>query len=377
MSTPANSVRRPLLLVTGGSGHLGANLIRRLIADGWANRIRALVRPASDNRALDGLPIERFPGDLRSPEDMAHAVEGCERIYHCAARVATVEGGEREIFDCNVLGTRNLLHAARHAGVKRVVVSGSFSAVGHHPTRPSDEGVPFYPFEKALPYEFSKAFVELECWRAAAAGLEVVVATSCAILGPHDYKPSRMGGVLIAFTQRKIPAYIPGGFEFVATRDIVEGHILAMEKGTSGEKYIFASGYVTLDEIMALFEEVSGVPKPRWRLPPDVAAVIAAIASPIMTRFFPKVQQRLTPGAIRLLRMGRKADTTKARKELGFVPTPIRAAVKEAYDDFVRRGLIAENPRAGAVSLSNNQPASAIDNAHAASQSGASPTSSL
>lgn len=339
-------VARPLVLVTGGSGHLGANLVRRLVADGWGGRIRALVRPESDNSALDGLPIERVSGDLRDLEAMRRAVAGCERVYHCAAKVVTIEGGEREIFECNVLGTRNLLTAAREAGVKRVVVSGSFSAVGHDPTRPSDETVPFYPFEKALPYEFTKAFVELECWRAAAASLEVVVATSCAILGPHDYKPSRMGGVLIAYTQRKIPAYIPGGFEFVATRDIVEGHILAMEKGRSGEKYIFASGYVTLDEIMSLFEEVSGVPKPRLRLPVDLMAAIAAVASPIMTRFFPKVPQRLTPGAIRILRLGRRADTTKAQRELGFRPTPIRDAIAEAYADFVRRGLIANNLRA-------------------------------
>ncbi len=184
--------------------------------------------------------------------------------------------------------------------------------------------------------------------------MDVVVATSCAILGPHDYKPSRMGGVLLAFAKRKLPAYIPGGFEFVAARDIVEGHVLAMERGRSGQKYIFASGYATLDELMALFEEITGTPKPRLRLPAPLMAAVAEVASPIMTRLFPSLPQRLTPGAIRLLRMGRRADTTKAQRELGFRPTPIRDALQAAWDDFVRRGLV--QGRAGARPIAPPRP---------------------
>ncbi|MSP60849.1 MAG: NAD-dependent epimerase/dehydratase family protein [Myxococcales bacterium] len=333
-----------MILVTGGAGHLGANLVRRLIADGHGGDIRALYRPASDNRALDGLPIELVAGDLRDLESLRAAVRGCDLVYHCAAKISTLAGSEREIFDCNVVGTRHLLLAAREAGAKKVVVSGSFSAVGHHLSRPSDESVPFYPFALAMPYEWTKALVEMECWRAAAAGLETVVATSCAIMGPHDYKPSRMGETLIAYAHRKLPAYIPGGFEFVSARDIVEGHILAMEKGRSGEKYIISTRYVTLDELMQIFQEVTGTPKPRFRLPPPLMAGIAAVASPIMSRFFPRRTQRLTPGAIRLLRMGRRADHGKAERDLGFRPTSMEEAVTLAYADFLRRGLI-ERPR--------------------------------
>ena len=93
------------ILVTGGSGHLGANLIRRLVAEG--ERVVALERPGSDNRALDGLPIERISGDLRNADDMTRAMRGVRRVYHCAARVSTTAGGEREIYDCNVVGTKN------------------------------------------------------------------------------------------------------------------------------------------------------------------------------------------------------------------------------------------------------------------------------
>ncbi|HEV3116288.1 MAG TPA: NAD-dependent epimerase/dehydratase family protein, partial [Gemmataceae bacterium] len=125
-----------MILVTGSTGHLGANLVRRLLNDG--SEVRVLLRPQSDNRSLDGLEVERVYGDLRDPEACRAAVRGCEQIHHCAAKVSTLDGDRRhkqEIFACNVLGTRNLLAAALRAGVGRVVVTGSFSAVGHDPAR--------------------------------------------------------------------------------------------------------------------------------------------------------------------------------------------------------------------------------------------------
>src|SRR5690349_12624697 len=147
-----------MLLITGASGHLGANLVRRLLGDG--HEIRVLLRTRGNNTALDGLDVERVYGDLRDPSSLATAVRGCERIHHCAALLSTTAGNEREIFDCNVIGTRNLLRAAMEAGVSRVVVTGSLSAVGNDPARPSDETVPFYPFEKMPPYSHTKAAVE-------------------------------------------------------------------------------------------------------------------------------------------------------------------------------------------------------------------------
>src|SRR5439155_26536688 len=118
-----------------------------------------------------------------------------------------------------------------------------------------------------------------ECLKAAADGLDVVIATSCAIVGPNDFKPSRMGRVLLDFAHGRLRAYIPGGFEFVAARDIVEGHRLAMDKGRTGQRYIFGSGYTTMDELMTCFEEVTGRPRPRWRLSPPVMAALAEVTS--------------------------------------------------------------------------------------------------
>src|SRR5689334_21922745 len=132
------------ILVTGGSGHLGANLIRRLVAEG--ERVVTLERPGSDNRALDCLPIARVSGALRNADDMTRAMRGITHVYHVAAKLSPTAGGEREIYDCNVVGTRNLLAAALAAKVERVVVTSSFSAVGHTEGRPADERDMFYPF---------------------------------------------------------------------------------------------------------------------------------------------------------------------------------------------------------------------------------------
>jgi len=302
--------------------------------------VRVLARPEAGNAALAGLDVETVWGDLRDLDATRAAVRGCPRVYHCAAKVSTGTGQVAEIHGCNVVGTRHLLRAALEAGVERVVVTGSFSAVGHVPGRPSDETDAVNPFERMLPYQRSKVAVEHACLSAVANGLDVVIATSCAIVGPHDYKPSPMGRVLLDFARGRLRAYIPGGFEFVAARDIVEGHRLAMDKGRTGHKYIFSSGHTSVDELMAYYEEITGRPRPRWRLSPPLMAALAEVTSFVTTRLRPDAPLRFTPGAVRLLRLGRRADTTKARTELGFTPTPLREAVREAYADFARRGLV-------------------------------------
>ncbi len=327
------------VLVTGGSGHLGANLVRRLLDEGQA--VRVLERPDSNNTALDGLALERTRGDLRDYAATLAALRGVQRVYHCAAKVSSGNGNAREIYECNVVGTRHLLRAALAAGVARVVVTGSFSAVGHDPARPSDESVAVDPFERLLPYQRSKIAVEHECLKATVEGLDVVIATSCAIVGPNDFKPSRMGQVLLDFARGRLRAYIPGGFEFVAARDIVEGHRLAMDKGRTGHKYIFSTAFHTVDDLMQMYERVTGRPRPRLRLPPAVMAAVASVVNIVALLVAPDAEPRFTPGAVRLLRMQRRADITKARTELGYQPTSVETAIGEAHADFVRRGVLA------------------------------------
>ncbi|MCY4314186.1 MAG: NAD-dependent epimerase/dehydratase family protein [Gammaproteobacteria bacterium] len=348
-TTTTDSPTAPVL-VTGAAGHLGANLVHRLLDDGV--KVRVLVRAESRNEAIQGLDVERFYGDLRQKESLRPALEGCRGVYHVAARIATIDGNRkfrREIYECNVAGTRNLLQAARESEAGRVVVTGSFSAVGYdldNPSLPSDETMQFYPLERTMPYERSKAFVEHECWRAAAKGQDVVVATCCALMGGWDYYPSRLGRTLVDYANGKLRAYVDGGFEFVAARDIVEGHILCMSKGLSGEKYIFSTEYKTISEILDIFEEVTGIPRPAKRVPAGLMQIFAEASSLYLSHFHPSFPQRFTPGAIRLLQLCRHANTQKAQQELGFKPTTIRQAVKDAYQFHYNHRKAITNPNA-------------------------------
>ena len=339
----------PPVLVTGSAGHVGANLVRRLLDDGI--RVRVLLRHEDNNEALAGLEVERAFADIRDLDATRRALEGCQGVYHVAAKISTIEGNHahrREVFECNVLGTRNVLQAAREAEAGRVVVTGSFSAVGYDlddPSAPSDETMQFYPMERTMPYERSKTLVEHECWRAAAMGQDVIVATCCAVIGSADFFPSRLGRTLCDYTNGKLRAYVDGGFEFVAARDIVQGHLLCMRHGRPGEKYIFSSEYKTISEILDLYEEVSGIPRPRRRMPIPVMLAFSEVASFYLSRFHPGFNQRFTPGAIRLLKKCRHANIDKAKRELGYQPTSIRAAVHEAYAFHYQRNAIS-NPRA-------------------------------
>ncbi len=330
-----------ITLITGATGHLGANLVRHLLAEG--EQVRVMIHTENDNGALDGLDVERVNGDLRNNKEISNAVQGCSHVFHCAALISTIDGDasqKREIFETNVNGTINILQAAISHNIEKVVVSGSLSATGYAPDNSSHEDMPFYPFDRHLPYGFTKHLTEHECLKAHANGLNVVIATSCAIIGPHDYMPSRLGRVLIDYANGSLRAYIPGGFEFVTSHDIAKGHILAMRHGRSGQKYIFGTTYSSVDDLLAIFSEVTGRPLPKLRLSPWLMATLAEIADKTWYKAFPNHPRRFTPGAVRLLQMHRRASHEKAKQELGYQPTQLSDAVKEAYDDFVRRGLI-------------------------------------
>jgi hopanoid-associated sugar epimerase len=325
--------------VTGGSGHVGANLVRALLARGVA--VKALVRPQSNNAALDGLDVERVTGDLRDPESLQRAVAGCDRVYHVAAFVSLRKGDQQQVFDVNVTGTKHVLDAAERAGVARTVFCSSFGAVGHNPSGgASDESFTVNPFETHLDYELSKAMAELEVHRAVHRGLDVRIVNPCGIVGAHDYKPSSVGQTILDFANRRMPAYVPGQFDFVAVDDVVAGHLLAMERGRPGERYILSGGPFTLDRILEHLSSLCGVPKPRLRIPPAVMLPIAHLSSALMSTLAPARPPRFTPGTIKILNGGKRADIGKARRELGFEPTGVLDAFTAAYEWFRARGQI-------------------------------------
>ena len=176
------------VFVTGATGHVGANVVRRLLADG--KDVRVLLEPGANAAAVDGLNVERVTGDVTDIASLERAMQGCRQAFHIAAIISTVASTpalERRIYDVNVTGTQNLLRVAKHQGLDRVVVTGSFSANGfdrESPQSPANETVTHYPFDEVLPYSRTKVLTEHECLKAAVEGLDVVIATSCAVLGP-------------------------------------------------------------------------------------------------------------------------------------------------------------------------------------------------
>jgi nucleoside-diphosphate-sugar epimerase len=206
-----------------------------------------------------------------------------------------------------------------------------------------------WPFDSAvLPYARSKALAEHEMLKVVADGLDAVIATSCSCIGAHDWIPSRMGRTMCDFAKGRVRAYVPGGFEFVNAKDLADGHVRAMACGRKGHKYVFATAFHTLGDLLEMWREVVGPRSRPLRIPGGLMSAISSVYSGTLSRFFPNMPQRLTPGSIRILRMERHADTTKARNELGWQPTGIQDAVRDAYAFFAEAGMV---PRETLVSV--------------------------
>jgi 3beta-hydroxysteroid-4beta-carboxylate 3-dehydrogenase (decarboxylating) len=363
-STSQISIPRGKVFVTGGSGHVGANLVRRLLEDG--EDLRCLVEPGGDRRPFEGLDVELVEGDIRDYDAMTRAITGCTRVFHVAAKVSILSPSANEykhIFGINVLGTRNVMRASLETGVARAVLTGSFSAVGYDPddpSKPSTDDMPHWPYDSAvLPYARSKALAEHEMLKVVADGLDAVIATSCSCIGPWDWIPSRMGRTMCDYTRGKVRAYVPGGFEFVAGRDIADGHVLAMERGRRGHKYVFATAFHTLSDLIEMWKATVGTRSKPMRIPAGLMSAVSSVYSGALSRFFPNVPQRLTPGSIRILTMQRHADTSKAKDELGWRPTGIADAVRDAYEFFAAQGMVERDVLVAVPRAANDDAAAA------------------
>ncbi|MCA9774271.1 MAG: SDR family oxidoreductase [Myxococcales bacterium] len=325
-------------LVTGATGHLGANLIRALLGRG--ERVRVLVRRTSSLAALDGLDVELAYGELRDGASLRAAAKGCDRIYHLAAMVSLRRADLQDLYDVNVLGTRKLLDAARAEGVARVMHCSSFGAVGRNPNGASDERWTVNPFDTHLDYECTKAFAEHEVLRAVLGGLDVVMVNPSGMVGPWDFAPSAFGQAVLDFANGRMKAYVEGSFAFVTMRDAVAGCLAAMERGRAGERYILSSDHHSLREILTWISELSGAPAPRFAVPLGLMKVLAVVKDPVEARFFPKNAPRFTAQTIRLLNSGKRADASRMPADLGVEPTSVRDALAEQIEWFRERGWI-------------------------------------
>jgi dihydroflavonol-4-reductase len=332
-------------LVTGASGHVGGNLVRALLASG--RRVRALVHD-DDALALKGLDVERVRGDVRDPASLPAAMKGVDIVYHLAALISIAGDRGGAVSATNVEGVKNVAQAALAGGVRRFVHCSSIHAFRlEAKERPIHEGSPRSDWPGAGAYDRSKARGEIELQRVVAMGLDAVVVNPTGILGPLDFRPSRMGRVLLALHERSLPALIGGGFDWVDVRDVVSGVLAAGEKGRRGENYILAGNWHSVSEVGRMAESVTGVPAPRFVVPMHLARV----AAPFATLFGHVTRQEplFTSEGLAALRADRGIDRSKAARELGFTTRPTLETIRSAYDWFGSAGLLTARSAATAT----------------------------
>jgi dihydroflavonol-4-reductase len=323
-------------LVTGGTGFVGANVVRTLLQRG--TEVRALVRPRSDMRNLDRLDVELVTGDLRDRVSLGAALKGCDTLYHVAAMYALWTQNRQEVYDTNVTGTVNMLEAAGMAGVQKIVYTSSVATIGlPKDGTPGTEEVPLQPEDMVSDYKRSKYLAEQEVLKYAQRGLPVVIVNPSFPVGPWDVKPTPSGQIIVNFLRGKIPAYVDTGLNVVDVEDVAIGHVRAAEKGRIGERYILGHVNLSLPELFQLLERVSGVKAPRLRVPYGVAYCSACV-SEFVARTITHKPPFATLAGVKLSRKRMFFDASKAVRELGFPQTPAADALSKAVRWFRNQG---------------------------------------
>jgi dihydroflavonol-4-reductase len=325
-------------LVTGGTGFVGANVVRALLQRGA--EVRALVRPRSNTRNLDKLDIELVAGDLRDRSSLEAAIDGCDTVYHVAAVYALWTPNPREVYDSNVTGTANLLAAAETAGVQKIVYTSSVATIGlPKDGTPGTEDVALHPEDLVNDYKRSKYLGEQEVLKYAQRGLPVVIVNPSFPVGPWDVKPTPSGQLIVNFLRGRIPAYVDTGLNVVDVEDVAFGHVMAAEHGRIGERYILGQANLTLLELFRLLEQVSGVKAPRFRIPYGVA-YLSAYVSEFVARHLTHKPPFVTLAGVKLSRKRMFFDASKAVRELGFPQTPAVEALGRAVQWFRAHGYV-------------------------------------
>lgn len=319
-------------LVTGATGHLGANLVRALIDRG--EHVRALVR--RDSCALAGLKgVDQVYGDVLSPKTLVPALKGADSVFHLAAKISIWGDPDGTVFRVNVEGTENVLQAALRSGVERFVHCSSVHALDLYGSRQSviDETVPLANAESgATAYDCSKAEGERRVHAAIDLGLDAVIVNPTGVIGPVDFGPSRLGQVLLDLRDRRLPSLTGGGFDFVDVRDVAAGMIGARDRGCKGENYLLGNRTVTVLELATFAEQATGSVPPRFCCPLWLARASA---------IFAEIGARLTGSnplytreSIQILSFAGQISHQKAEREIGFEVRPIEQTVEDIYRHF-------------------------------------------
>ncbi len=329
------NVAQMTVAVTGATGHIGANLVRALIDKGIATRCLVHV----NSRAIDGLDVERVEGDIRDLDSLCRAFQGVEVVYHLAASISLSMMSWSSLEEINVKGTKNVIEACRRTGVRRLIHFSSIHALVQEPLNvPVNEERPLVESKKYPPYDRSKAAADKEVRRNIGEGLDAVIIYPTAIFGPYDYQPSFFGEALITMAQRKLPALVIGGFDWVDVRDVVAGAITAGEKAPAGARYLLSGHWVSMTDISAMIGEITGIPTNQLVFPLWLAHAGAPFISVIS--LLRKKRPLYTSVSLRALKSNRNISHERATRELGYRSRPFRETLVDTLQWFADNGML-------------------------------------
>jgi len=327
-----------LVFLTGATGFLGSHVARALAGQGAD--LRLLVRSTSNLKNLEGLNAETATGDLRDPASLEKSMSGCDAVFHVAADYRLWVKDPAEMYRSNVDGTRSILEAARKNGVRSIVYTSSVATVGFTGNgHPADEDSPVALADMIGHYKRSKFMAEQAAMEAGRNGMRVVTVNPTTPIGEQDIKPTPTGRIILDFLKRKFPAYVETGLNLVDVRECARGHIAALEKGRSGERYILGGENLTLKQILDKLGAITGLPSPRVKLPYFVAYAAGAVDQTVSGTLLGR-EPRAT---IETVRMGKKkmwASSDKAERELGWKTVPVKEALQRAVEWFRGNGYV-------------------------------------
>lgn len=319
-------------LVTGSTGHVGNVLVRQLLAAG--EKVRALVLPGEDQAPLAGMDVDIVEGDVLDSQALQAAFQDVEYAYHLAGIISIMPGKDNFLRTVNVVGTRNVIHAARAAGVRRLVYTSSIHALQRIPHGITiDESVPFDPQHAISAYDHSKAEASLEVRKAAAEGLDAVIACPTGIIGPYDFRRSEMGSLIFDCALHKPQFYVEGAYDFVDVRDVALGLMLAAQKGRRGETYLLSGEQITVKALMESVRQITGQHFMQMKIPMALAH-FAALFTPMYYRLA-RLRPRFTPYSLETIASNSVISHKKASEELDYAPRPLIESLRDTVRWFL------------------------------------------
>src|SRR5271168_598107 len=325
--------------VTGATGFVGSH-VAQVLAEQGAD-LRLLVRSGSDLRNIEGIQADQVVGDLRDLASIEKTVAGCEVVFHVAADYRLWVRDPQQMYRANVEGTRAVLEAARKNHVRRVVYTSSVATMGFTLNgHPADEDSPVSLDGMIGHYKRSKFMAEEVALEAGRGSMDVVVVNPSTPVGEQDIKPTPTGRIVVDFLKKKFPAYVDTGLNLVDVTECAHGHVAALEKGKSGERYILGGENLTLKQILDKLAAITGLPSPTVKLPYFVAYLAGAVDETVSGRMLGR-EPRAT---VETVRMGKKkmwASSDKAKRELGWEIIPPDDALRRAVEWFRANGYVA------------------------------------